>query len=87
MCAVTVYKDHEAKYCTVQYMYAYTVQLVNDFLQKLLFKIIWLINNYVIPGTAMFRVEVMNRNNKLPFFLPYTQRVQVRQYTYNESLL
>jgi hypothetical protein len=29
----------------------------------------------------------MNRNNKLPFFLPYTQRVQVRQYTYNESLL
>jgi hypothetical protein len=31
----------------------------------------------VLAGSTMFRVEVMNRNNKLPFFLPYTQRVQV----------
>ena len=35
------------------------------------------IEYFLFLGTAVLKIEVMNRNNKLPYFLPFTQRVQV----------
>ena len=34
----------------------------------------------IFLGTTVLKVDVMNRNNKLPYFLPYTQRVQVTKH-------